>query len=570
MIRVTETSLSNYRAKLPLVLALANKTLNEIGLVELIDNMTPWDMSRQRLSNGQLAKVVVLSTFFDIRVVLTHIEERFEQIDLGYLLGASIEDTAVNSFNLGRALGRIGEGDCGALYQTMALTAIQQNDIPVKRLHGDTTTISFYGEYDISRMNLSEEEKEEVLKIERGYNKDGRPWCKQVVVGQITTEQGIPVVSKTLDGGTSDMEWNRQALDYIEEIKGKGFTDVIFVADSKLVYDELVRRMNSPGSQVRFVSRCPASFSNKLSGRMKERAYSLDAFAELGSVGKSKLAAAYRGVSYIEDVCGSPMRLLVLESSALEGNAEKAIEKEKEQLLDLARKTEKKTFMCQADAELECERLSELKVTRLFDVSHEIIKSVKEKWPRGRRSKDTKPIITETWTIRVTNLSRNEDACLRFKRDESSFVLISNVTEGVSDYELLEIYKGQHIVENSFRQLKSPQLASVIFLENPIRIKAMTMLLSVALLVRAIVQHRLRDGLRKYKEKNPTSEIMAGWGGRPLNNPTFKLFYEHSSRCYYQRERQGDYSFAWPNYETKAVVMPLLELLGLNVTTLIQ
>ena len=135
---------------------------------------------------------------------------------------------------------------------------------------------------------------------------------------------------------------------------------------------------------------------------------------------------------------------------------------------------------------------------------------------------------------------------------------------------MLEIYKGQHVVENSFRLLKTPQLASVIFLENPTRIKAMTMLLSVALLVRAIVQYRLRDGLKKYKEENPTSEIRSGWGGRPLNNPTFKLFYEHSSRCYYQREDRNDYSFAWPNYETKEVVMPLLGLLGLDITTLLQ
>ena len=159
---------------------------------------------------------------------------------------------------------------------------------------------------------------------------------------------------------------------------------------------------------------------------------------------------------------------------------------------------------------------------------------------------------------------------MQFTHRESSFVLISNVTEGVTDHELLEIYKGQQVVENSFRQLKSPQLASVIFLENPTRIKAMTMLLSVALLVRAIVQYRLREGLRKHKEENPDSEIRAGWGGRPLANPTFKLFYEHSARCHYVREGFREYSFAWPNCETHAVVLPLLKLLGLNIATLIQ
>ena len=159
---------------------------------------------------------------------------------------------------------------------------------------------------------------------------------------------------------------------------------------------------------------------------------------------------------------------------------------------------------------------------------------------------------------------------MRFAQNESSFVLITNVTEGSTDKEILEIYKGQHIVENSFRQLKTPQLASVIFLENPIRIKAMTMLLNVALLVRAIVQFRLREGLKKYKEENPTSELRVGWGGRPLVSPTFRLFYEHSARCYYHREGFNEYSFTWPNIETEKMVIPLLKLLGLNIITLLQ
>jgi transposase len=436
-------------------------------------------------------------------------------------------------------------------------------------MHNDTTTLSFYGEYDINRLKLTDEEKKEILKIEKGYNKDGKPGCKQTVIGQIVNEHGIPLVSQTLDGSTTDVEWNKTALEFVEDLRNNGING-IFVADSKLVCDELVRRMNNPESHVQFVSRCPSNFNDKLCSRIKRRAYDEGIFTDIGSVGKGKQASVYQGVSYIEEICGSPMRLLVLESSALAANVEKVIEKEKERLTELAWKTEKKKFACQADAELEYERFSELKASKLFDIEHRIIKHVKERWPRGRRNSDTKPVIVEKWTIQMKSFARNEDACMKFVQEESSFVLISNVTEGISDYELLEIYKGQHVVENSFRQLKGPQLASVIFLEDPVRIKAMTMLLSVALLVRAIVQYRLRDGLRQYNEKNPGSVIKAGWSGRALTNTTFKLFYEHSARCYYTREGPNDYSFIWPNIETMEVVMPLLRLLGLDISTLIQ
>ena len=48
---------------------------------------------------------------------------------------------------------------------------MQEYNIPVTKMHSDTTTISFYGDYDAEKLDLSEEEKEAVLKIERGYNK---------------------------------------------------------------------------------------------------------------------------------------------------------------------------------------------------------------------------------------------------------------------------------------------------------------------------------------------------------------------------------------------------------------
>jgi hypothetical protein len=148
-------------------------------------------------------------------------------------------------------------------------------------------------------------------------------------------------------------------------------------------------------------------------------------------------------------------------------------------------------------------------------------------------------------------------------------VLISNVTDDLCDKDLLTIYKGQQTVENSFRALKSPQLASAIYLKNQIRIQALTMLLSISLLLRALIQFRLREGLKKHNEANPNVPIRAGWGGRPLKNPTFKLLYEHSINCYFERERLGQYIFGWPSGTTRQRVEPLLELMGLTLEQLV-
>jgi len=139
-----------------------------------------------------------------------------------------------------------------------------------------------------------------------------------------------------------------------------------------------------------------------------------------------------------------------------------------------------------------------------------------------------------------------------------------------SDIDLLKLYKGQHNVETSFRHLKNPQLASVIYLKNPKRIQALLMLLTFSLLVRAIIQHRLRDGLKQHLEENPTEVIYSGWNAKELVSPTFYLFYMQTFRCKFVREGNSDYTYNWPDVETRDIVIPLLKLLGFTVSTILQ
>jgi transposase len=554
---------------LPLVMALANTIIDELDFVKTINKAVEWDKSHWLLSPGALAKALVLSTFMELRVPLTHLQDRLYEIDMGYLIGEYAEAKDVNSSNVGRALERIGKTEIDSIFETLSLSAIQQNDIPVKRLHSDTTTISFYGEYDEDAIELTETEREELLRIEKGYNKDGRPGCNQVVVGQITNEMGIPLVSRTMDGSTSDVDWNKEALNYLEELMTKGFTEGIYVADSKLVTRELIGRMQNPENPIKFVSRCPASFENKLEARMIEKAHTYENWEELGTYHEEKNASIYCGVSLIEEVCGNPMRLLVLRSSSLEKKANEALIKKKDALKPIKTELEKKEFICRADAEEEINRVNKLKELTLFDCVYDIEKITREKWPRGRRGKTTRPIVEEKYRIKLVDSPFNKEKSDKYIKEESCFVIISNVLDDMSNYDLLKTYKGQQVVENSFRQLKGPHLASVIYLKNPLRIKALTMLLSFSLLIRAIIQHRMRKGLEEFNEKNPGEVIYAGWGGRPLKNPTYKLFFEHSRPCHFVRENWDYYSFCWLHGETENRVLPLLELMGIKLENLI-
>ena len=571
MLKIEEKMELSRPKTISLVIALANKMMNELGVKEKINEEIRWDKKHWGISPGGLIKALIVSTFTEIRVPLTHLEERLYELDMTYIIGEDTERKRINSFNVGRALERLGEGDYNGIYEQVSLTAFQQYEIPMTRAHSDTTTVSFYGEYDISNMKLTEKEKAEILKLEKGYNKDGRPESKQVVVGQVTNEYGIPLMSRTLDGATSDVDWNREAITYLEGLKREGFSHGIYVADSKTVTEELVIRMTKKESWVSFVSRCPANFHNKMESRMISQAYRQNNWEDIGAVGSGKKASQYRISSSIEYYRGSMLRLVVMESSVLKEQAVQSLEKERNKLAPIVKELEKKEFSCRADAEKEYKRFMKRKEWKLFFNKAEITETVREKWPAGRRSAETRPTMVTVCKITITQIEQKEQPCRQYLQNGSCIVLISNVLdETVTDRNLVETYKGQQVVENSFRQFKGPNLASVIYLKNPVRICALTMVLSLALLLRALIQYRLRDGLKKHEADNPGVPIMAGWAGRPLKNPTYKLLYEHSINCYYKCERRGQYSFMWPFVETRQIVESLLSLMGVTVKTLLQ
>ena len=97
------------KLKLPLILTLAHSIMKKLGLAEYINNNVSWDPDHWEVSPGDLAQLLVLSTFTDIRIPLTHLEYRFEGIDVVFFLSSASKSTTVNSFNAGRALERIGQ-----------------------------------------------------------------------------------------------------------------------------------------------------------------------------------------------------------------------------------------------------------------------------------------------------------------------------------------------------------------------------------------------------------------------------------------------------------------------------
>src|SRR5947209_4330175 len=84
----------------------------------------------------------------------------------------------------------------------------------------------FHADFEVLLYDLTstyfEGEMEENPKAKRGYSRDGRPDCLQLVIALVITTDGFPLAYEVIgDGNTSDRTTLRGFLDKIENIYGK-------------------------------------------------------------------------------------------------------------------------------------------------------------------------------------------------------------------------------------------------------------------------------------------------------------------------------------------------------------
>lgn len=583
-LKVVQESIE-FSKKVPFFTALANKMLEQIGFTDLIDESVKWDKNQCNVSPGNLLKSFVLSTFMSgIRSPLSNVQERYEGIDTEILFGEGVLQEHLNDDAIGRSLDKLAKENPASLFGTLCLSAYSKYDIEFKRLHSDTTTVSFYGDYNTAETggieaaedtesSKNKEEKEEdmesPLQIVRGYNKDHRPECKQVVIGKIVSEHGVPLYSEVMDGNTSDVEWNDKAVKMTREIFGERINHGIYIADCKLIHKEMVKLLTDPERPVRFISRCPANFHNKLAGKFTSKAYQDDNWIDLGSYGSGKKACTYKGCEYQETIYGRDIRVLVIQSS--NGHAGFLSKKEK-QLSELetdVKDTNKKIFVCKGDAKKEWERFQKKHKNSLYQYTVEYVETKTEKRKRGNPGKNPEPPEIETkWNLNIQVTGENEEKMNEFRQSEESFVLITNVkSEEKGIGEILGYYKDQYVVEVNFRYFKEPCLASVIYLKNEERINALMMLLSVSLLVRALMQYMMRRG---YKEnKDPLPKV--GWNGAALQPGLTVHFLSNAMQNeFFIRGGPYQYYYVYSNPKSELRVQTLLKLMGMTAEELLE
>jgi transposase len=94
-------------------------------------------------------------------------------------------------------------------------------------------------------------------KAKRGYSRDSRPDCLQVVIALVVTTDGFPLAYEVMDGNTSDRTTLRGFLDKIETTYGKAKR--MWVMDRGIPTEAILAEMRDPNRPVSYLVGTPKS-----------------------------------------------------------------------------------------------------------------------------------------------------------------------------------------------------------------------------------------------------------------------------------------------------------------------
>jgi transposase len=119
----------------------------------------------------------------------------------------------------------------------------------------------FHPEFEVLLYDLTstyvEGEAELIPKAKRGYSRDKRPDCKQLIVALVITPEGFPLAYEVMDGNTSDRTTLRAFLSKIEGLYGKARR--VWLMDRGIPTEKLLEEMREPEREMFYLVGTPRS-----------------------------------------------------------------------------------------------------------------------------------------------------------------------------------------------------------------------------------------------------------------------------------------------------------------------
>lgn len=490
------------------VLPMVKHYITELNLYEIFNKHIP-QKNNEDMAPAQVLCMMVMNVICASRPLY-----RFSEWLADYLDGMAEEQTNASKYNddrLGRCLDKLFETDRNSIMTELSGNAIKVHDLETNDIHNDSTSVTFTGEY--------EGQEDATIKLARGFNKDHRPDCKQIVFGlNITSDGNVPLSFDLFDGNQTDDKTHVPNWEGLREFLSK--EDFFYIADCKLCSMDNLDHIHDNGGK--FITIVPKNRKEVKAFREYVQKHDVDwqdAIVVPDSRKKGKFVT-YRTFEQTEGLKG--YRLIWVHSSSKEkqdkGRREHAVKKAEKKLADLSKKLNKRKLKTREQIESVAIKVCKGKVA-LFDIKvieeKEIIR--KQSTP-GRPGPNTIYQETEVISFKL-EYALNEDAILRAGRMDGTFPLITN--SSIDGAQVLKKYKNQPYLEKRMYTAKSILKVAPVFLKTPKRIEAMLFLYFVALMIVGLIERNIRKSMKQANiEKLPILPSKMKTGTPTWNNLT--------------------------------------------------
>jgi transposase len=475
--------------------------IKDLGLISMIDTRLVPD-KQEVITPGEAVAAMILNGLGFANRPLSLTPQFFASKPLDLLFRAGIDAEMFNRFKLGRTLDEASAYGCDLLFQELALAVCAHEGIDLRFNHLDTTSFALTGDY-------IPDSNEHAIRITHGYSKDHRPDLKQAVLElMVSQDGGIPFVSKSWDGNTSDTQIFQQRAQALMSAFKDTPSPRYLVADAKLYCEDNAVHLAPLG----FITRIPATL--KLVSQVIGQALQWDTWHPFDDATRYQpLALGHYGMA---------QRWLIVYSRAPLERAEATLNKAK-----------------QREHEAITKQLFHLQAQRFCapQAAQDALAALAKRWQyhrvessqltehtryagKGRPTPST-PLKAIEWQIQA-QVHADDATIEQAKQAQACFVLGTNIDASeLNDTEVITAYKGQSQVEGGFRFLKDPLFfVSSLFVKKPNRIEGLLMVMTLALLVYSVAQRRLRKQLATHHETVP-NQI-----NHPTPSPTLRWVFQ--------------------------------------------
>jgi transposase len=466
---------------------------------------------------------------------LYRIAEWAEPIDPAALGLSEVEKKSINDDRIARSLDALASTRARSLFFRLALHIIKEFELDTKRIHHDTTTVTFHGQYKGSYKEP---------RITHGINKDHRPDLKQLVFGlNVTADGAVPISHEIYSGNRTDDTVHRSNVDRLRQILGR--EDFIYVADSKLCTRKNLQHVTLYGGQ--FVTVLPRTRAEDKGFRKLLRQGGPVRWRRTlvltNKRRKSDPPNVYYTTAQGPDQTSEGYRIIWYRSSQkmqLDAQTrETALQKAKAELFDLNARLNRRQLRTRAAiskkvksilAKHNCQGF--LKVTIASQVQ------VRIKRLRRGRPAEGDPVQEIRRKIFHLRVQRDKDALRAESRTDGVFAQVTNLQpRHASKKQVLLIYKYQPYIEKRHALLKSELEVAPIYLKKPHRAVALVDATFLAITLDALIERTVRQAMQGVGID--TLPILPE--GRPTKTPTTaRLLEVFSDVSWYEFQRGGE------------------------------